>query len=196
MLNRFKNLHNKLNLLKTAYPELDNNYPDEEEWKTINNIIFLLEPMLHATEILSTSSYPTIADVRLTFLGIIRHLELFINNNLYSKNEQTMAYFIKNKLNDYWSIINQDESTKIALVLDPTSKLITFPLLTEKDTVLISLRNIMNQYKPLALTSTSVFDDKRKWFVSLISQQTIIPQLAEELELYLSTPPISSSIQN
>ncbi|CAG8594291.1 11077_t:CDS:2 [Cetraspora pellucida] len=31
MLNRFKNLHNELNLLKTAYPELDNNYPDEEE---------------------------------------------------------------------------------------------------------------------------------------------------------------------
>ncbi|CAG8594311.1 11078_t:CDS:2, partial [Cetraspora pellucida] len=129
--------------------------------------------MLHATEIISTSSYPTIADVRLTFLGIIRHLELFINNNLYSENEQTMAYFIKNKLNDYWSIINHNESIRIASVLDPTSKLTTFPLSAKKDTVLISLQNIMNEYKPLALTSTSVFDDKRKWFVSLISQQTI-----------------------
>ncbi|CAG8733874.1 11641_t:CDS:2, partial [Cetraspora pellucida] len=138
-------------------------------------------PMLHATEILSTSLYPTIANVRLTFLGIIHHLELFINNNLYSENEQTMVYFIKNKLNDYWSIINHGESTRIASVLNPTSKLTTFSFSAKKDTVLISLRNIMSQYKPLALTSTL---------------QTIVPPLAEELELYLFTPPILSSIQN
>ncbi|CAG8619848.1 8842_t:CDS:2 [Cetraspora pellucida] len=99
-----------------------------------------------------------------------------------------MAYFIKNKLNDYWSILNYDELTRIASVLNPTSKLTTFLLSTKKDAVIISLQNMMNQYKLLALTSTS--------FVSLISQQTIIPPLAKELELYISTPPISSSIQN
>ncbi|CAG8838488.1 4608_t:CDS:1, partial [Racocetra persica] len=57
-----QNLCNELNLSKIAYPELDNNYPDKEEWQSINNIIFLLEPMLHATEILSISLFPTITD--------------------------------------------------------------------------------------------------------------------------------------
>ncbi|CAG8839085.1 2210_t:CDS:1, partial [Racocetra persica] len=70
-------MHNKLDLLTTAHHELKNTYPNEEEWKIINNIIYLLGPMHDATEIFFKSSYPSISDIHLTFIGLFIHIDQF-----------------------------------------------------------------------------------------------------------------------
>ncbi|CAG8568950.1 18491_t:CDS:2 [Racocetra persica] len=73
-------------------------------------MVELLESMLVVTELLSSSSYPTISDIS----------------------------------NKYWSMLK--ESTIIATILDPSSKLITFST-SDKDAALASLQNIMIQHK-------------------------------------------------
>ncbi|CAG8811855.1 17719_t:CDS:2, partial [Racocetra persica] len=189
MLCRFKDMRDELNLLKIAYCELDNNYPNEAKWESINNIIYLLELILVATEVLSTSSYPTIADVCLTFMEIICHIELFIANKSYSENEHMIARLIKNKLDNYWSILNSDESTKIALILDPTFKLITFQSDIKKKNILTSLQNIIIQYKSSVLATNTA---------STSTSQAIELPLAEELDITkeLNTYLFVSSIDN
>ncbi|CAG8692033.1 3156_t:CDS:2, partial [Cetraspora pellucida] len=186
MLCRFKEMQDELTLLKTAYQELESSYPNKEEWKSIDNLIYLLEPMLDATEMLSKSSYPTISDVRLTFMGIMQRINHFATDKSRLKEKCTMASSINNTLKKYWAILDRDESAKIATILDPTSKLITFPLLNERDIAIAILAT--------NAASTSSFYDKRKKFISLISQQqtielsTIGLPVSEELKTYLSLP--------
>ncbi|CAG8474983.1 3253_t:CDS:2 [Cetraspora pellucida] len=202
MLCRFKEMQDELTLLKTAYQELESSYPNKEEWKSIDIMIYLLEPMLDANEMLSKSSYPTISDIRLTFMGIMQRINHFTTDKSCSKEECTMASSINNTLKKYWAIHDCDESAKIATILDPTSKLITFPLLNERDIAIASLRNVIAQYEsPVLATnaaSTSSFYDKRKKFISLISQQQTIelPRIglpvSKELKTYLSLPIVES----
>ncbi|CAJ0765953.1 18914_t:CDS:2, partial [Entrophospora sp. SA101] len=62
------------------------------EWQNIENIIQLLEPIFISTEILLSSTYPTIKNC-------------------------AMANSISFKLKEYWK--NVEESTTIATLLDP-----------------------------------------------------------------------------
>ncbi|CAG8769031.1 26244_t:CDS:2, partial [Dentiscutata erythropus] len=165
ILRRFKEIQDELNLLKTAHPELES------------------KPMLDATEILSKSSYLAIADIHLTFIAILQHINHFTANNSHLKEEYKMANLIKTTLNRYWTLLDLNESIKIATILDPISKLLTFPSTNEKEIAIANLQNI------IAYTTSTSFDNKRKKFVAIISQQhTIEPGLlvAGELERYLS----------
>ncbi|CAG8585391.1 19405_t:CDS:2 [Racocetra persica] len=145
----FKKMHDELSLLATAYKkQLENHYLNDEEWEVVDYVIKLLEPMLITTELLSSSLYPTISDIYLTFLGLLH-------------------YF-----NEYWSMLK--ESTMIATILDPSFKLIIFPF-GDKDAAFTSLRNIMIHYKsqaPQTTTTTSTSKltskNKQKFFKSLL----------------------------
>ncbi|CAG8795411.1 20109_t:CDS:2, partial [Racocetra persica] len=53
MLCQFKKMHDELDLLTTAHHELKNTYPNKED------------------------SYPSIFDVRLTFMGLFIHIDQF-----------------------------------------------------------------------------------------------------------------------
>ncbi|CAG8711672.1 20757_t:CDS:2, partial [Gigaspora rosea] len=81
-----------------------------DDWLVVNNMIQLLEPIFIATEILSTSTYPTISNVRLTIIGLLRHLDLFIQTHA-NLNECMVAELINFKLQEYWEYIN--DSTTI-----------------------------------------------------------------------------------
>ncbi|CAG8568931.1 18490_t:CDS:2, partial [Racocetra persica] len=193
MLHRFNKMRDELSLLVTAHKkQLGNDYLNDEEWEVVDNMVELLKPMLVATELLLSSLYPTISDIRLTFLGLL-HLDKFLDNKSHSTEQYMVADSIKFKLNEYWSTL--EESTIIATILDPSSKLITFSA-SDKDAALASLRNIMIQHKSQVLatmttsTSTSISKlpskNKRKFFKSLLTQhQTIEQPLVEELEHYL-----------
>ncbi len=73
-----------MDILVAKNQNLTKIYLQEEDWLKINNIINLLESIFITTEVLSSSTYPTISDVRLTIIGLFRHLEFFIKdfNNL------------------------------------------------------------------------------------------------------------------
>ncbi|CAG8489383.1 15944_t:CDS:2 [Racocetra persica] len=66
----FKRMRNELSLLVTEYKkQLESVYPNDKEWEVIDIMVELLEPMLIATELLSSSFYLTISDICLTFWG-------------------------------------------------------------------------------------------------------------------------------
>ncbi|CAG8588253.1 11996_t:CDS:2 [Dentiscutata heterogama] len=161
--------------------------------KVVDNMVELLEPMLVATELLSSSSYPAISNICLTFLELLLHLNKFLDNESYLTEQYMMADSIKSKLNEYWSML--EESTTIATILDPSFKLRTFSA-SDKDAALASLRSTMTHYKSqvpattTTSTSTSISKlpskNKKKFFESLLTQQQTIEQpLMEELEHYL-----------
>ena len=70
-------MREELDFLVCSNKQLENAYLNDNEWKQVESIIVLLEPMYKATKILSSSSYPTVSDIRLTFSGILRHIELY-----------------------------------------------------------------------------------------------------------------------
>gem|GEM_PF-4904184 len=82
----------------------------------------LLDPLERATKYLSASSYPTMGDTRLIFLGLQTHLDRYTNDNNFS--QHTMAALIYRKINDYWMII--DSASTVSAILDPRSKLSVF----------------------------------------------------------------------
>jgi hypothetical protein len=62
-------------------PTLTNNWPTDEEWVVLTDLLDLLAPFALMTKIISASSYPTIGEVKWLFLGIKHHLERIQNNN-------------------------------------------------------------------------------------------------------------------
>jgi hypothetical protein len=70
---------------------------------------------------LSSSIYPTIGDLCLTFWTLIQHLQYVISNN---ETQYLVADSILHKLNEYWKIINN--TTFVATILDPRTKCSTF----------------------------------------------------------------------
>jgi hypothetical protein len=77
--------------------------------------MILLDPIEKATRLLSASNYPTHGDIRIVFLGIQAHLACYMNNEEFS--EYRMANSIYQKLDEYWSFMN--EFSQISAVLDP-----------------------------------------------------------------------------
>src|SRR6266542_157973 len=135
-------------------------------------MIVLLELMYKATKILSSSSYLIVSDIRLTFAGILQHIELYINNHLME--ESMIADSISKKLDNYWQILNT--STTISTILNPSSKLLTFSFEDQRDTAINQLRSKMVLYTPsqdLSNLNDIVSKDTsvRSFFENLIIQQ-------------------------
>ncbi|CAG8768330.1 11252_t:CDS:2, partial [Cetraspora pellucida] len=144
-------------------------YLQDDDWTVVNNMIQLLEPIFIATEILSTSVYSTISDVRLTITGLLRHLDLFIQQHT-NLDECMVAESINFKLQEYWEHIN--ESTTIVTLLDPQSKTRIFKDISQHDKAVALLRG-----------------SKQSFFESLILEQNS-EQLSSENEIarYLALP--------
>ena len=82
----------------------------------------VLEPLERATIYLSAAQYPTIADVRFVFIGIIEHLEHIIGVDDFTQSE--LASSVKQKIDEYWTYVNQQ--TLVPTILDPRYKLSLF----------------------------------------------------------------------
>ncbi|CAJ0745937.1 9985_t:CDS:2 [Entrophospora sp. SA101] len=131
-------------------------------------------PMYKATKMLSSSSYPTVSDIWLTFIGIFRHIELYIENQNHSIEKCMMADSICKKLEDYWTII--DKSTIISTLLDPCSKLLTFSIEEKRNQAINMLCSKMNNYTSKLNNSNSKNNilkssSTRLFFENLITQQ-------------------------
>ncbi|CAJ0884266.1 12727_t:CDS:2 [Entrophospora sp. SA101] len=82
----------------------------------------MLEPIEHATKLLSASSYCTHGDVRFCFLSILEDLETHYNNDKFT--QPMIANSIHHKLEEYWPFL--DTSSQISSILDPHCKLSAF----------------------------------------------------------------------
>ncbi len=114
-------------------------------------MIVLLELIYKVTKILSSSLYPTVSDIQLTFARILRHIELYIND--HSIEESIMADSICKKLDNYWQIF--DTFTTILTILNPSSKLLTFSFGDQYDTAINQLHSKMILYTPSQNLSNS-----------------------------------------
>ncbi|CAG8678074.1 9738_t:CDS:2, partial [Ambispora gerdemannii] len=139
MLEKFKIMRKELNFLVASNKNLESLYFDDTEWNDIDSIIELLEPMFKATKILSTSTYPTMSDIRLTFKGALQHIENYMNN--HTEEECIMAESIRKKLADYWN------PTTISTILDPCSKSLTFTTGEESNIAITKLKTLIQHYR-------------------------------------------------
>jgi len=184
-----------LNILVAKHRELDALYLHDDDWSKVSTMIVLLEPMYDTTEILSSSTYPTISDVRLTFGALRHHLHTFVQNHT-EESIIVVVDAINNKLEEYWAYVN--DSTKISALLDPRSKTKTFLDSNQRDEAISLLKECMPSYIDVegvnnASTSTRC-RNKRLFFESLISDQAVdeIPP-EDELTRYIATPVSSDS---
>ncbi len=69
--------------------------------------------MYEATQLLSTSKYPTLDDVHLVFLEMFDILNNFIETN----SQKDVAISIYQKFEDYWKLA-LDETSTLSAVLD------------------------------------------------------------------------------
>ena len=81
MIERAIEIKSFLSHLVTNLPVLTNNWPTNEEWLILNDLLNLLAPFALAIKIISASSYPMISEVKWIFLGIKNHLERSRNND-------------------------------------------------------------------------------------------------------------------
>lgn len=104
--------------------------------------LIVLEPLEKATVYLSAARYPTIADVRFVFLGILDHLNDLIELDEFSQKE--LASSINQKIEDYWEHI--DKQTVIAAILDPRTKLTLFESGTPTSNAISIITSLSRNY--------------------------------------------------
>src|SRR5690242_17095106 len=101
--------------------------------------------MYKATKLLSSSSYPTMGDVRLAFIGTFTTLDHYLDAQLQ---QSMIASSISVKLDEYWRLF-LDKSSSLSAVLDPRTKLNTFGRFGANNTmneVIQELQNIISIY--------------------------------------------------
>ncbi|CAJ0826172.1 8886_t:CDS:2 [Entrophospora sp. SA101] len=158
-------MRNILDILVAKNRELGIFYIQDNEWQNIENIIQLLEPIFLATEILSSSTYPTISDVQLIFIGLLRHLESFIQN--------------QNNLEDcvMANSINYDKCDEAISSLQN----------------LMPLYKINNQLGNTRINTQSQ-ENKRSYFEFLLTDQTSEERPTDdEITRYISAPIINTN---
>ena len=88
----------------------------------------ILEPIYKATKLLSSSSFPTQGDLRLTFLGML----VFLQHHRQQSNQHAIIDAIYNKLEIYWNQ-HLSNSSSIFAILNPCYKTTTFNNLVERN---------------------------------------------------------------
>ncbi|CAJ0844524.1 4824_t:CDS:2, partial [Entrophospora sp. SA101] len=142
MIKKFQKLEPSLRMLAANERVINDLLPTNEGLTKIEDTVMLLEPLEHATKLLSASSYPTIADVKLVFSAIQEFLEEYIEDDDLLQYE--MAGSINTKLDEYRSII--DKSTIIATILNPQAKLSNFQPGSESSSAISNLRIKFQEY--------------------------------------------------
>ncbi|CAJ0764857.1 24618_t:CDS:2, partial [Entrophospora sp. SA101] len=122
MLKKFIHLQPALQMLQVDNANVRRNYPMNEELQNVKDVTIMLEPIEHATKLLSASSYCTHGDVRFCFLSILEDLETHYNNDKFT--QPMIANSIHHKLEEYWPFL--DTSSQISSILDPCCKLSAF----------------------------------------------------------------------
>ena len=75
MIERALEIKSLLSHMVSNLPSLTNNWPTEDEWIILTELLDLLAPFALMTKIISSASYPTIGEVKWLLWGIKYHLE-------------------------------------------------------------------------------------------------------------------------
>ncbi|CAG8451817.1 613_t:CDS:2 [Dentiscutata erythropus] len=121
MIDRAIVLRMDLDSLVIRHSTLRDLQPSENEWNILLELRNCLKPFNTATEILSKSNYPTIANLRLIISGLFNHLNAF-NSDYQDMN--AVVSKIREKLDEYWPIMQK--ASKIAAFFDPYFKQIVY----------------------------------------------------------------------
>ncbi len=90
-------------------------YLQERDQLKINNIINLFKPIFITIEVLLSSTYLTISNIKLNIIGLLQYLESFIKN-LINLKECIIANLINFKFKEYWKYVKN--LTIISILLD------------------------------------------------------------------------------
>ncbi|CAI2190567.1 12067_t:CDS:2, partial [Funneliformis geosporum] len=160
MIERASEIKPLLAHLVSSCLTLTNNWPTDEEWIILNDLLTLLAPFALMTKVISASSYPTIGEVKWLFLGIKHHLERIQDNN----NLQAQVYEMKRVFDIYFDYVNQ--SLHIPAFFDSRYKKTAYGNMSRED-ILQPIRTAMINYKESD--------------TSYISQNTIVLDLRYQL---------------
>jgi hypothetical protein len=176
---------------------LTNNWPTNEEWSTLNNLLNLLKPFALVTKVISASSYPMIGEVKWFFLGIKNHLEQSHNNHIL----QDQVNKMREVFNYYFDQVNH--SLHIPAFFDSRYKRSAYGEMSQED-ILKPIQTVMKNYKRSDITSTEdntvqnlqyqfnnlTTSETRNYFQSLFmsnNNQNQSTEIENELEIYLAS---------
>ena len=130
--------------------------------------------MYEATKLLSSSSFPTQRDLRLTFLGMLAHLQHYKQQ---PDQYNVVADAIYDKLEVYWNR-HLSRSSSISAILDPRYKITTFNNLEERSECIDYLKNLFSSYKtnsrnmPNRTSEETFQNSSRNYFFNMINHQS------------------------
>lgn len=110
----------------------------------------LLEPIYEATKLLSSSSHPTLGDLRTVFYVIIEVLDDSQIEEDTIKGQ--IAKKISRKIDHYWNELQTYFHE--AVLLDPSTKFTTFEYSTQRDDALRKIRSTYQTYLPAEENTT------------------------------------------
>ncbi|CAG8600367.1 7255_t:CDS:2 [Paraglomus occultum] len=184
MLAKLTKIRDATDIVVQRRAELRPHYPDETNWGTIEDLMKILEPIYKATELLSSSTYPSQGDIRIVFIGLLRHLQ---DHSTNGNSQQTVASAIRTKLDEYWTTV--DSTTYIGTILDPRYKLSVFEE-SQRPTIMQLLQDKHDEYSPSIVTPAPARQSNRDYFRNLVNNNanpSQSPSLANQVELYLTT---------
>ena len=146
--------------------------------------------MYKATKLLSSSSFPTQEDLRLTFLGMLASLQHYRQQS----NQHAIIDVIYNKLETYWNQ-HLSNSSFISAILDPRYKTTTFNNSVERDDCINHLQSLFSSYMTNSYTipnraRTTTSQNSRNYFLNIINNNHHFPTENlefDELNSYLNT---------
>ncbi|CAG8652439.1 3578_t:CDS:2, partial [Ambispora leptoticha] len=144
MLSKLYKIKDMTDILVVSMPQLKQQYMTIQDWNNIQIVITLLEPIYEATKLLSSSTHPTIGDVRTVFFVIVTHLteaKREINSTKSRISEKILE-----KLDKYWNELQS--SLPEAVLLDPSSKFSTFYSSYERNYVRQIINKTYKNYAP------------------------------------------------
>ena len=205
MIERAIEIKSFLAHLTSNLPTLTENWPTENEWDVLANLLELLAPFAMITKVISASSYPTIGEVKWLFLGIKYHLENFENHNL-----QIQIDAMKRVFNNYFEQF--DKLLHIPAFFDPRYKQMIYENMTRDEifqpiqlamvnytsepSTLITSRNttFTMQYQVATLSASEMRSYFQNIFMSTHHSSQIQQPTANELALYFDSHSLSDEI--
>ena len=136
--------------------------------------------MYKVTKLLSSSSFLTQGDLRLTFLGML----VFLQHHRQQSNQHAIIDAIYNKLEIYWNQ-HLSNSSSISAILDPHYKTTTFNNSVEHNDCINQLQSLFSSYMTNSYTipnraRTTTSQNSRNYFLNMINNNHHFP--TENLE--------------
>src|SRR2546423_7195574 len=189
MLNKLYQIREMTDILVVSMPQLKQLYPTNRAWEKIKAIMTLLQLIYEATKLLSSSSHPTIRDLRTVFLVITTLL-----TEAQSKSrsiEARIAEKITQKLDDYWDDLQSYFHE--AVLLDPSTKFATFKSSTDKYNARQMIHMTYEAYAPIVedvnqqSSRLDQITSARDYFRRQLKQTHNISTSSDVLDEYLNT---------